>query len=582
MALDGACLRHIIRELEEAVGARIDKIYQPNREELLLSLRSRTDFYKMLLSARANSARVHFTKSTIENPKQPPMFCMLLRKRLGGAKLSAIRQDGLERACYLDFDGFNELGDPVRLTLAIEIMGRYSNVIFLDQEGTIIDALKRVDEEMSSERLVLPGIRYRPPPAQQKLCCLDVSPHQVLSRLDALEKEQELSQALLLVLQGVSPIVCREIQHRAGQGETLWGKARTPVQTARLLEELERLFSLIRQTAGQPCMLLRPDGKPLDFSFLNIEQYGTAAEKQFPASFSEMLDQFYGERDRLERIKARSADLYRLLTTISERLSRKINIQTEELRRCTKRDFWKICGDLLSANLYRIQKGDTSIELENFYEETCPTVQISLDPLLTPAQNAQKYYKEYRKAHTAEEKLTEQITQAKQELEYIDSVLDALSRARTERDLDELRQELREQGYLTAKSRQTKQKSLSPSAPLTFSVRDGFTVWVGRNNRQNDRLTLKDAHRNDIWLHVKDHPGSHVVLVTERREPTESALLDAAKIAAYFSRCRDSSQVPVDYTQVRYVSKPPGAKPGRVIYVHYRTLYVTPEEPAST
>ena len=225
MALDGACLRHITRELEEAVGARIDKIYQPNREELLLSLRSRTDFYKMLLSARANSARVHFTKSTIENPKQPPMFCMLLRKRLGGAKLSAIRQDGLERACYLDFDGFNELGDPVRLTLAIEIMGRYSNVIFLDQEGTIIDALKRVDEEMSSERLVLPGIRYRPPPAQQKLCCLDVSPHQVLSRLDALEKEQELSQALLLVLQGVSPIVCREIQHRAGQGETLWGKA---------------------------------------------------------------------------------------------------------------------------------------------------------------------------------------------------------------------------------------------------------------------------------------------------------------------------------------------------------------------
>ena len=178
--------------------------------------------------------------------------------------------------------------------------------------------------------------------------------------------------------------------------------------------------------------------------------------------------------------------------------------------------------------------------------------------------------------------MTEQITQAKQELEYIDSVLDALSRARTERDLDELRQELREQGYLTAKSRQTKQKSLSPSAPLTFSVRDGFTVWVGRNNRQNDRLTLKDAHRNDIWLHVKDHPGSHVVLVTERREPTESALLDAAKIAAYFSRCRDSSQVPVDYTQVRYVSKPPGAKPGRVIYVHYRTLYVTPEEPAST
>lgn len=577
MALDGAFLRHVKKEIQEvALGARVDKIYQPNREEMVLSLRTRTEPLKLLLSARANSARVHFTQRSIENPKQPPMLCMLLRKRLGGARLAAIRQVELERVLQLDFDAFNELGDPVRFTLVIEIMGRYSNIIFVDQNGVIIDALKRVDEEMSSERLVLPGLRYRSPPPQHKLCMLETIPDQAVEQVVRTSQNGELSNTLLGVLQGVSPVVCREIQHRMGDGDTS-----TALNQQKLTQELECVFEMVRNQAGKPCMALHPNGKPLDFSFLEITQYGNEAQIHRPESFSQLLDTFYGERDRIERMKAKSQDIHRVLTTAMERLSRKMNVQTEELKQCTQRERLKVFGDLINANLYQIQKGDTVVALQNFYDESLPMVRISLNPLLTPSQNAQKYYKEYRKAKTAEEKLTQQIAQARQELEYVDTVLDELSRATTERDLNEIRQELVEQEYIKpSRSKQQKGKESVPHAPIEFRTSDGFLVLVGRNNRQNDRLTMKEAKNHDIWFHVKNHPGSHTILVTERKEPTDLAMTEAAQIAAYFSRCRDSSQVPVDYTQVRHVNKPQGAKPGMVIYVNYQTTYVTPALPA--
>ena len=549
MALDGAFLRHVKKEMETvALGARVDKIYQPNREEMVLSLRTRMDTFKLLLSARANSARVHFTQRSIENPKQPPMLCMLLRKRLGGARLSAIRQTELERVLHLDFDAFNELGDPVRLTLVIEIMGRYSNIIFVDQNGVIIDALKRVDEEMSSERLVLPGLRYRSPPPQHKLCMLEASPEQVVEQVIRTSQNGELSNALLGGLQGVSPVVCREIQHRVGNGEGVSVSDLTDLERQKLVQELNRVFEMVDHQEGKPCMVLHPNGKPLDFSFLKISQYGDAAEIQYPESFSQLLDTFYGERDRIERMKAKSQDIHRILTTAMERLSRKINVQTEELRQCTQRETLKVFGDLIHAHLYQIKKGDTVVALQNFYDESLPMVRISLNPLLTPSQNAQKYYKEYRKARTAEEKLTQQISQAKQELEYVDTVLDELSRAATERDLLEIRQELVEQEYIKpSRSKQQKGKESVSHAPMEFRTSDGFLILVGRNNRQNDRLTMKDAKNHDIWFHVKNHPGSHTILVTERKKPTDLAMTEAAQIAAYFSRCRDSSQVPVEF-----------------------------------
>ncbi len=577
MALDGALLRHLKKELEEKLlGARVDKIHQPNREELLIAFRSRESADKVLFSARANSARVHFTSIPIENPQQPPMLCMLLRKKLQGAKLIAVRQPELERVLHFDFDSINELGDHVTLTLTMEIMGKYSNLILTGEDGKIVDALKRVDASMSSQRLVLPGLGYQLPPAQDKRCLLSTGAQELLSALRALPGDMELSKALLSVLQGVSPIVCRELAHQAGRGAELTVKTMGEEEYFRTGFYYQKLKETVEDCSGRAHMAVSPQGKPMDFSFVDIHQYGAAAVVKEASSFSKMLDDFYRERDHQERMRVREQDLLRLLSTHSERLSRKINNQKAELEQCAQRDSLRIAGDLLSANLYGIPKGAAAVGLPNFYEEGEPLVSIKLDPALNANQNAQKYYKEYRKAKTAEEKLAEQIAIANRELEYLDSVLDALTRAETEQDLSEIRAELGEQGYIRV-LRSKKQKPVAAGAPLKFTVADGFTVLVGRNNRQNDKLTLKTANNNDLWFHTKNIPGSHVILVTEGREPTPAAMEEAAVLAASHSRAKDSSQVPVDYTQVRNVSKPQGAKPGMVIYVNYKTLFVTPQ-----
>lgn len=578
MALDGAFLRHIKQELEgQLLGSRVDKVYQPNREELLIAFRSREAACKVLFSARANSARVHFTTIPLENPKQPPMLCMLLRKKLLGAKVVAIRQPELERLLHFDFDSINELGDHVTLTLTMEVMGRYSNIILSDEEGKIIDALKRVDAEMSSQRLVLPGLTYRLPPPQSKLCPLSTVSQQVVEALKALPRDMELSKGYLAVLQGVSPIVCRELAYRVGRGRELTVKTMDEEQLFRAGFFYQQMRDTVEEVSGKPYMAVNLQGKPMDFSFLEIHQYGTAAVVKEAESFSQLLDDFYRERDKQERMRVREQDLLKLLSTHSERLSRKIGVQRGELEQCADRDGLRVAGDLISANMYQLEKGDQSADLANFYEEDAPLVHIKLDLALTPSQNAQKYYKEYRKAKTAEEKLTEQISLAEQELEYLETVLDALARAETERDLSEIRAELQEQGYLR-KLRSKKEKPAAVSAPMKFTTSDGFTVLVGRNNRQNDKLTLKTANNNDIWFHTKNIPGSHTVLVTEGKSPTETAMTEAAQLAALHSRAKDSAQVPVDYTQIRNVSKPVGAKPGMVIYVNYKTIYVTPSQ----
>ncbi len=576
MALDGGFLRHLKREIEEKLlGGRIDKIHQPNREELVVSFRTRESAYKLLLSTRANSARVHFTTVPLENPKQPPMLCMLLRKKLQGAKLIGLRQPGLERLLHFDFDTVNELGDHVTLTLTIEIMGRYSNVILWEEGGKIIDALKRVDAEMSSQRLVLPGLSYQLPPPQNKLCLLDCTVPEVTEAVRAIPGDMELSKALLLVLQGVSPVVCRELQHQVGRGKDVFIKEMGEEEEFRLGYFCQKLKDTLEQVSGKPHMAVNRQKKPMDFSFLEIRQYGTAAVTYEEESFSQLLDRFYLEKDQLERMRVREQDLLRLLSNASERLARKINNQKAELDQCAQREALRVAGDLLSANLYRIPKGASLVELPDFYEEGEPLRTIKLDPALNPTQNAQKYYKEYRKAKTAEEKLNQQIGLAQKELEYLDTVFDALSRATTAQDLAEIRAELGEQGYVRV-LRSKKEKPAALGEPLKFQVTDGFTVLVGRNNRQNDKLTLKTARNQDIWFHTKNIPGSHTVLITEGKEPTPQAMTEAAVLAARHSKAKDSSQVPVDYTQVRNVNKPQGAKPGMVIYVNYKTLFVDP------
>ena len=570
MAFDGAFLHRIQREIAQVgIGSKVDKVTQPSRDELILVLRGRTSGGRLLLSANANSPRVQMTSESPENPAVPPMFCMLLRKRLCGGRLTAVRQPELERVLLLDFDCINELGDHVTYTLAAEIMGRYSNIVLIC-DGIIVDAIKRVTADMTSERLVLPGLAYELPPAQGKWNILTHTNAEVIARL-AEARSAALHKALLGILQGVSPVVCRELQFRTGD-ETLRSDALTPMQQEKLCDALDALRHEILDGATVE-MVRDESGKPIDFSFFPLYQYDSAAVTRMDTA-SELLDAFYAQRDRMERMRTRSHDLLHLLAQNTEKLSRKVNIQRGELETCGQREELRICADLLNANLYRLTENAPFADVENFYEPGCPIKRISLDPALSPSRNAQKYYKEYRKAQTAEEMLTTQIAQATAELAYLDTVSDALTRAQTERELQEIRQELADQGYLRRST--DRRRPLPLLKALRFTTSDGFTVMVGRNNRENDQLTLRQAADMDYWFHVKNIPGSHTILVTNGAEPSEQAITEAAQLAAYHSKASASAQVPVDYTRVRYVHKPQGAKPGMVIYDRYHTAYVTP------
>lgn len=572
MALDGIFLRHIKNEIESvALGARVSQIYQPNRDELVFALRTFSGNKKLLLSARANSPRVNFCAETPENPAQPPMFCMLLRKRVGGGKLVAVRQMGCDRVLFFDFECVNELGDTVMITVVCEIMGMYSNVIIVNSDGVIIDSLKRVDLTMSSRRIVLPNIKYELPEAQDKLNITETEAMEIALKLKNLESEMSLNKALLHTIQGVSPIICREIEYNVMEGATNYLSG---ILYEKLISELERLKDITETCKGQPCIIYREDGKPMDFSFIPINQYGDFVRVENFDSFSALLDSFYDARDSKERMRVKSQSLVKLLTNTSERIARKLGKQKAELKQCENREHLRICGDLLQANLYRIERGSEYADVENFYDENYGTLRIRLNPAISPAANAQKYYKDYQKAKNAENILTEQIKKGQEELLYVNSVLDTVVRAENERDLVQIREELTEQGYL--RRQKGKQRSQAALPPYEFVSSDGFKILVGRNNRQNDMLTLKMAGKNDMWLHTKDIHGSHAIIFAEGKEISDTAIHEAARIAAYHSKAQNSSQVPVDYTLVRFVSKPRGAKPGMVIYVNNSTIYVTP------
>ena len=575
MALDGAFLYAVRDELTCLLDGRVEKVHQPSRETIVLSFRTREGAYRLLISAAPSSARVHITETLPDNPKQPPMFCMLLRKHLSGGRLTGIRQDGLERILFLDFRCTNELGDPVGVTIACEIMGRHSNLIVLREDGTIIDSLRRVDAEMSRERLVLPGMPYALPPRDARLCFLTAEPD-ALREAFADASTQSLPKVLIAALEGVSPILAREWAFYALRGETQCAEPLTA-------EQLDRLLFIIRQTreallAHTACFtaVRTKEGLLKDFSFLRISQYGSLMLTKTFDSACALLDYFYAQRDRDSRIRQRANDMFHLLVNTSERISKRLSNQREELAACEKKEVYKNMGDLLSANLYQLQKGDAVARVADFYADGMPEVEIPLDVRLTPSQNAQRYYAKYRKAGTAEQKLTEQIAKGEEELAYIDSVFDAMSRADSEDALAELRLELAEQGYL----RMSRQKGGQPKSapPLQFRSSDGFLILVGRNNKQNDRLTLKQAAKLDIWFHTHNLPGSHVILVTEGAEVPDRTMEEAALLAAYHSKAAGSAQVPVDYCPVRFVKKPPGAKPGMVIFSNYHTAYVTPDE----
>lgn len=492
MALDGAFLHFIKMEIASHIGARIDKIHQPSREEIIITLRGKGYSDKLLLSAGADSPRVHFTQESFENPKTPPMFCMLLRKHLGCGKLSDVRQIGMDRVLELDFESMNEFGDRVTLTLVVEIMGRHSNIVLVNQDGRIIDAIKRIDEEMSRVRQILPGMEYRHLPQQDKLNLLSAEREEVLFRLKA-GKAEDLSKALVRVFQGVSPVLAREIAGYATRYRDISTAELTDDITDRLFFFCGRIRKMLEENHSEPTIAMEHNGKPKEFSFLDLKQYGHYLVTQPVENCSQLLDRFYAERDRMDRMRQRSNDLLKLLMNLSERAERKIATQTEELKNCADREKLKIYGDLINASLYQIKKGDNKAVLQNYYAEDAALVEIPLEPGLTPVQNAQKYYKEYRKAATAEKLLIGFIEQAKEELIYLESVFDAVSRTNGESELLEIRQELAEQGYL--KNYKNRNKILKAQPPLRFLSSDGYTILCGRNNKQNDKLTLKGCEK---------------------------------------------------------------------------------------
>lgn len=547
MALDGIFLYHLKNEIADfAVDSRVDKVYQPSSDELVVSLRSREGSKRLLMSCNADSARIHFTDYPPENPAKPPMFCLMLRKRLMGAWITSVEQENLERIVKINFSGTDELGDKRRYSLIIEIMGRYSNIIFVDENNKIIDSMKRVDENKSQVRAVLPNVTYTAPPAQNKLNIFADDINEIRQRIR--QSDKGLYKACMDTIKGISPIVCREFENGLSL-DAFKSQAQNPVPTLVMLDT------------------------PKDFAFIDIRQYGSLAEIKHYDSFSQLLDYFYYERVRLMRIKARSADLFKRLTTLQERAVRKAANREKELEECRDKETYKVFGDLINANLYRLEKGQPYYDLENFYDDNKP-VRIPSDMFLTPAQNAQKYYKEYRKKQIAQTKLSAFIDEANSEALYFESVIDALSRAETDAEITEIKEELSAGGYI--KKSADKRKNKKSLNPMKFKTRDGFRVLVGRNNLMNDRLTMKTAKNYDTWFHVQDSAGSHVICETSGTEITDEAIHDCAVIAAYFSKVRESSNVAVDYTLVKNIKKPNGAKFGFVVYDPYKTEFATP------
>ncbi len=574
MALDGITLGLVKKELEKYIlGSKIEKVHQPTRNELVFILRTRNGGYRLYMSCDGQSPRVHLTRYNLENPKTPPMLCMLLRKRLCGATLVSIKQIKNDRIIIFEFDGTTEIGDKTKYYVICEIMGQRSNIIFCDADYKIIDAVKRVDEEKSSVREILPGLKYELPPMQNKCDIYIDSAENIVKKILELP-EKLLSKAVLETVEGFSPIVGREIAYRTVFDDKQVGLL-LEIEKERLINEIETIKSDIIDNK-ELVILNSVDGIPFDFSFTDIRQYGNSAEKKYYESISELLDDFYFEKDKINRTKRKAADLFKLLNSAIERTSRKINNRQLELQKSENREEIRIFAELITANQYRLNEKATVYKLENYYDNN-NIIEIPANPALTPLQNAQKYFKEYKKAVNAEKMLHSLIEEGEQELSYLDSVLDNLSRAESEREIAEIREELEQSGYIKHK-KGNKNKKEKPLPPLEFCSSDGFKILVGRNNIQNDILTLKTAKNYDMWLHIQKYTGSHTVIVADKKEITETAIYEAACIAAYYSKCKNSSSAAVDYTLIKNVKKPFGAKPGKVIYNTYNTIYVTPKK----
>ena len=563
MPLDAITLHALSEELKTAEGARIDRVQQPEKDKILLALRTREGNRRLLISASASGARVHFTAESFENPAEPPMFCMLLRKHLIGARIRQIEQPDWERMLLIHLDTRDEMGDESEKTLAVEMIGRSANVILVGADGRIIDCLRRM-EYGGEGRGVLPGMIYRLPPRQEKIHFLACSEEELHKAICGMDDGGELDKALLHTFSGLSPLVCRELAYRSHNR----------------IDLLEENALSLRETvaAGEYApTLVSLDDTAKDFSFLAINQYGAAGKNERFDSFSELLDSFYARRDRAESRRRRSRELMKTVRTAHERTVRKLSVQKEELAQTENREEIRRQAELITANMYRINKGQHELICENYFEKTYPQIRIPLDPMKTPQQNAAALYKEFTRKKAAKEHLTMLISEGEKQCDYLAAVLDEIERAESERDLADIRRELKETGYLK-KVKNAKADHAKPQAPMRFISSDGLEILVGRSNVQNDELSFKLARRTDLWLHVQKLHGSHVVLRTDGIEPPLRSIEEAATLAAYYSQGREAGKVPVDITQIRFVKKPAGSLPGAVLYTDYSTVFVAPDE----
>ncbi|GAW93943.1 Rqc2 family fibronectin-binding protein [Calderihabitans maritimus] len=584
MAYDGVVLAAVRQELNTTIlQGRIERIYQPQKELVLFHIHQKGQTHKLLFSVQAASARVHLTRQNWENPPAPPSFCMLLRKHLEGGRVVKIEQPGLERILRLFIQNYNEMGELTEKVLIAEIMGKHSNLILLDPKtNNIIDGIKRYTFAVNRYREVFPGKPYLPPPPQEKLFPLEVAEETFREKLLYSPLSQKLNRILLQNFEGFSPQTCTEIVFRAGlEADTVLDQC-GEYEITRLWQAFKEVVENIRE--GRFCpTLIKLDETYQAFSVLDLTQYPETSHLH-PSTISSALDLFYTAKQLQERIKQQRSSLIQLVEREINRLSKKLSHQMQILSEAEKAEKYRMAGDLVTANIYRLRKGDKILRAENFYHPEAEEVIIELNPELTPAQNAQFYYKKYNKLKRSSQRAREEIEPLRNEIYYLESVLHSLENADDEEHLEEIRGELVATGYLKKQPspKKEKEKTPAPNAPLSFLSSDGLEILVGKNNRQNDFLTFKLAGGNDMWLHVKDYPGSHVIIKTPFTQNIPSRTLEeAAQLAAFYSKARHAPKVAVDYTQRKNVRKPKGAKPGMVLYEAYKTILVTPAKAVS-
>ncbi len=565
MAFDAFYLSCVLQEVRSLEDAKIEKIHQPSRDTVVLHLKHREGRAKLLFAANPAAPRLHLTTANPENPPEPPMFCMLLRKHLMSARLTKVTQIPMERCAAFHFDCIDEMGDRVEKRLVAELMGRTCNLYLLAPDGRIIDCLRRVGLDETAKRPALPGMYYQNPEPVHK-----VDPAKEESYVNLLTDNGAdiLADRLMDTLGGLSPLVCREAALYAASSTD----ARiTGCDTAAVVERL-KLFFAEHLNHPRAYYAPGPDGTPKQFAFCPIRQYGESREAE---SFSALLDMYYTLRDRKDAIRQKGQGLRKTVQNLCTRLTRKIALQEKELRESKDRERLRQLGDIVTANLHRIKKGQTVLQAEDFYDEQMRVIDIAISPILSPQQNAAKFYKDYTRMKNAEKELTRQLTIGREELSYLQSVLEELNRAQTEQELEEIRQELHAGGYVKLDSGKRKMKQ-AKIAPMRFESTDGFPIYVGRNNRQNEELTFKMARKDDIWLHASKVHGSHVIIACAGQPVPDDTVTQAAQLAAHYAETTGGQNIPVDVTPVKQVKKTPAGKPGMVIYHTYRTVIVNP------